>query len=85
MPRCPQRNTEQLNPRVVQIRRFVPTVDDEIDVHGYVMKPEVRGTSRDPRALHHEEWQVKARILENGRTFQVPADQAKWENLRENG
>jgi len=30
--------------------------DDEIDVDGYVMKPELRGTSRDPRALHHEQW-----------------------------
>ena len=23
-------------------------------------------------------------MLDNGRTFQVPADQAKWEKLREN-
>jgi hypothetical protein len=28
--------------------------DDEIAVDGYVMKPEARGTSRDPRALSHE-------------------------------
>jgi hypothetical protein len=58
--------------------------DDEIDVDGYVMQPELRGTSRDPRALTHEQWLVKVRILENGRTFQVPADRAKWEKLREN-
>ena len=37
----------------VEIR---PMADDEIDVDGYVMKPELRGTSRDPRALHHEQW-----------------------------
>jgi hypothetical protein len=61
-----------------------PMRDDEIAVDGYVMKPEVRGTSRDPRALSHEQWIVKVRILDNGRTFQVPADQAKWEKLREN-
>ncbi len=61
-----------------------PMADDEIAVDGYVMKAEARGTSRDPRALKHEQWIVKVRILDDGRTFQVPADQAKWANLREN-
>ena len=65
----------------VEIR---PMADDEIDVEGYVMKSEVRGTRRDSRALHHEQWIVKVRMLDSSRTFQVPADQAKWENLREN-
>ncbi len=61
-----------------------PMGDDETAVDGYMMKPEERGTSRDPRALSHEQWLVKVRMLDNGRTFQVPADQAKWEKLREN-
>ena len=61
-----------------------PMADDEIAVDGYVMKPEARGTSRDPRALNHEQWIVKVRMLDNGRTFQVPTDQARWEKLREN-
>lgn len=65
----------------VQLR---PMADDEIAVDGYVMKPEARGTSRDPRALKHDQWIVKVRMLDNGRTFQVPADPAKWEKLREN-
>jgi hypothetical protein len=60
-----------------------PMAEDEIAVDGYVMKSEARGTSRDPRALTHEQWIVKVRMLDNGRTFQVPADQAKWEKLRE--
>jgi hypothetical protein len=60
-----------------------PTADDEITVDGYVMKPGVRGTGRDPRALSHEQWLVKVRMLDNGRTIQVPADQAQWEKLRE--
>ncbi|HJY54656.1 MAG TPA: hypothetical protein VKD89_11580 [Candidatus Udaeobacter sp.] len=60
-----------------------PIADDEITVDGYAMKPEARGTSRDPRALKHEQWVVKVRMLDDGRTFQVPADQAKWEKLRE--
>ena len=61
-----------------------PMADDEIAVDGYVMKPEARGTGRDPRALSHEQWIVKVQMLDNGRTFQVPANQAKWEKLREN-
>ena len=61
-----------------------PMADGEIAVDGYVMKPEVRGTSRDPRASKDKQWLVKVRMLDNGRTFQVPADQAKWEKLREN-
>jgi hypothetical protein len=62
-----------------------PMADDEIALDGYVMKPEVRGTSRDPRALKDEQWLVKVRMLDNGRTFQVPTDEAKWKKLRENG
>jgi hypothetical protein len=46
-----------------------PIADDEITVDGYAMKPEVRGTSRDPRALQHEQWLVKVRMIDNGRTF----------------
>ena len=61
-----------------------PMADDEIAVDGYVMKPEVRGTSRDPRASKDKQWLVKVRMLDNGRTFQVPSDQAKWEKLSEN-
>ena len=61
-----------------------PMADDEIAIDGYVMKPDARGTSRDPRALTYEQWIVKVRMLDNGRTFQVPTDQARWEKLREN-
>jgi hypothetical protein len=64
--------------------RLRPMADDEITVDGYVMKPDERGTSRDPRALKHEQWIVKVRMVDNGRTIQVHADQAKWEKLREN-
>ena len=38
------------------------------------MKPEMRGTSRDPRALKAEHWLVKVRTLADGRTIQVHAD-----------
>src|ERR671931_1693074 len=46
-----------------------PVADDEITVDGYVMKPEVRGTSRDPRALKAEQWIVKVRMLDNAAHF----------------
>ena len=60
-----------------------PMADDEIAVDGYVMKPEVRGTGRDPRALKTEQWLVKVRMLDDGRRIQVHADRAQWEKLRE--
>jgi len=61
-----------------------PIADDEITVDGYVMKPETRGTSRDPRALKDEQWLVKVRMLDDGRRIQVHADRAQFEKLREN-
>ena len=81
LPTTETPNTESTPNRDEQLR---PMRDDETAVDGYVMKPEECGTSRDPRALQHEQWIVKVRMLDNGRTFQVPADQAKWEKLREN-
>ena len=61
-----------------------PMADDEIAVDGYVMKAQARGTSRDPRALTHEQWIVKVRMVDDGRKFQVPVDQTRWDKLREN-
>jgi hypothetical protein len=81
LPTTETPNTETTPNRDEQLR---PMADDEIAVDGYVMKAEARGTNRDPRALKHEQWIVKVRILGDGRTFQVPADQAKFEKLREN-
>jgi hypothetical protein len=52
--------------------------DDEIAVDGYVMKPEVRGTNRDPRALKHEQWIVKVRML-------TTAAHSKSRPIKQNG
>jgi hypothetical protein len=60
-----------------------PMGDDEIAVDGYVMKPEVRGTSRDPRALKDEQWIVKVRMLDDGPTFNVQAERAQFDKLKE--
>ena len=70
----PARQNEQLR----------PMAGDEIAVDGYLIKPEVRGTGRDPRALKTEQWLVKVRMLDDGRRIQVHADRAQWEKLREN-
>jgi hypothetical protein len=60
-----------------------PIGDDEITVDGYVMKPEMRGTSRDPRALKDEQWLVKVRMIYDGRTFNVQAEQGQFDKLKE--
>ena len=56
---------------------------NEVTVDGYVMKPEVRGTSRDPRALKDEQWRVKVRMISDRRTFNVQADQSQFDKLKE--
>ncbi len=59
-----------------------PIRDDEISVDQYVMKPEVRGTSKDPRALTAEQWLVRVRLLEGGRECYVPTDGARWQKIK---
>ena len=39
---------------------------------------------KDQRATNHDQWIVKARMRDNGRTIEVRADRAQWEKLREN-
>jgi hypothetical protein len=59
-----------------------PIADDEITVDGYAMKPGARGTSRDPRALKAEQWLVKVRMIDDGRTFNVQSEQAQFDKLK---
>jgi hypothetical protein len=47
------------------------------------MKPEARGTSRDPRALQDEQWLVKVRMIDDGRTFNLQTEQAQFDKLKE--
>jgi hypothetical protein len=60
-----------------------PIGDNEITVDGYVMKPDVRGTSHDPRALQDEQWLVKVRMINDGRTLNVRAEQGQFDELKE--
>src|SRR5438105_6484648 len=39
---------------------------------------------KDERAANHEQWIVKVRMRDNGRSIEVRADRAQWEKLREN-
>ncbi len=80
----PIKETPNAQPETSPQAEIRPMADDEIAVDGRVMKPEVRGTSRDPRAIDREQWLVKVRMLDTGRTFQAQADQAQWEKLGEN-
>jgi hypothetical protein len=47
------------------------------------MKREVRGTSRDPRAMKDEQWIVKLRLVGDARELSVFANQTQFEKLRE--
>ena len=60
-----------------------PIGNDEITVDSYVMRPEVRGTSRDPRALNDEQWLVKVRMMDSGRTFNVQAQRSQFDKIQE--
>lgn len=55
----------------------------DITVDGYVMNKNVRGTSRDPRANDHEQWLVKVRMINDGRQFNVLANRAQFDKLKE--
>ena len=57
-------------------------VENEITVDSYAMPAEDRGTSRDPRAMQHEQWLVKVQVIDNGRTFNVPADRSRFEKVK---
>ena len=55
---------------------------DEIVVDTFVMKKEVRGTKKDPRAFTDEQWRVKVQMLEGGRQFVVRTDRARYEKVK---
>jgi hypothetical protein len=60
-----------------------PLAEDEIVVESYVMKKDVRGTSKDPRAYPGlEQWRISVRMVEGGRQFMVLAKRAQFEKLK---
>ena len=55
---------------------------DEIEADGFVMKKDVRGTSKDPRASTDEQWRVAVEMVEVSRRFVVHTDRAHYERLK---
>ena len=55
---------------------------DEIEVDGYVMKKEVRGTSKDPRATKDEQWRITVRIEDLGLSKLIQSDRAHYDKLK---
>jgi hypothetical protein len=60
-----------------------PLAEDEIAVGNYVMKKNVRGTSKDPRAHPGlEQWRITVQLVAGGRSFMVQANQPQYERLK---
>jgi len=60
-----------------------PLAEDEIVIGNYVMKKNVRGTSKDPRAQPgHEQWRMIVQMVVGGRSFMVQAQQAQYERFK---
>jgi hypothetical protein len=55
---------------------------DEIDVAGIVMKKDVRGTSKDPRAGREEKWLVKVEMVQVSRAFNIHTDRAHYDKVQ---
>jgi hypothetical protein len=51
---------------------------DEIAVDSYVMKKNVRGTGKDPRASTQEQWLMKVETVQDARHFTIHADRAHF-------
>lgn len=51
---------------------------DEIAVDSYVMKKNVRGTGKDPRAGTEEKWLIKVETVQESRRFTIHSDRAHF-------
>jgi hypothetical protein len=73
----PNRSAADDDAKVVELGK------DDITVDTYVMNKNLRGTDRDPRATDREQWLVKVRTIDGGRQFNVQADRAQFDKLKE--
>ena len=55
---------------------------DEIAVDSYVMKKDVRGTGRDPRAMTDEQWLIKVEMVGDRSHFTIHSDRAHFLKLK---
>lgn len=56
--------------------------EDEIEVGNYVMKKDVRGTSRDPRARSDEQWIVRVQMVDDLRRINIQTDQPHYDKVK---
>jgi hypothetical protein len=63
----------------VTLREMAP---DEIAVDGLVMKKEVRGTSKDPRARNEEQWRIEIQIVDIGQSKTIQSDRVHYDKLK---
>ena len=54
----------------------------EIVLDGYLMDKDLRGTSKDPRALTNEQWLVRVEVISGGRKIDVHADRRQYEKVK---
>ncbi|HEX8489605.1 MAG TPA: hypothetical protein VF626_01185 [Chthoniobacterales bacterium] len=60
-----------------------PLAEDEVVLDGYVMKKDVQGTSKDPRAYPGlEQWRISVELVEGRRSFTVRAKPAQYQRLK---
>ena len=55
---------------------------DQIEVDGYVMKKDVRGTSKDPRATKEEQWRIMMQIEDIGLRKMIQSDHGHYDKLK---
>lgn len=71
--------TELASQEEVPLRELA---EDEIEVDTYVMKKDVRGTSRDPRARSDEQWIVNVQMIEDRRQIKVQTDKPHYDKVK---
>jgi len=54
----------------------------EIVLDGYLMDKDIRGTSKDPRALINEQWLVRVKLISGGRKIDIQANRRQYENVK---
>ncbi len=69
-------------PEKEEVAAALELAADEIVVDSIVMKKDVRGTSRDPRAIDREQWIVRLEMIQDLRKLTVFTERARWEKLK---
>ena len=54
----------------------------EDEVGNYVMKKDVRGTSRDPRARSDEQWIVRVQMVDDLHRISIQTDQPHYDKVK---